>query len=400
LPERRKRPSTIAIHAGSRLEGSRSVPVVSPVHVSAVSYFDSAEELDRSLDGHDFVYSRINAQSAALLEQAVAELEGAEDCAAYASGMAALKAVLDAQGLKPGDRAVMTSDGYGATRLLYKTELGERGVELVAIPLCAPDAPGRIREIRPRFVLAESVTNPLLSVADVPALAEACRDAGAALAVDATFPSPMLQRPLELGADYALHSTTKWINGHSDATGGVASGSRGRIAALKKARISTGAILGPFEAWLTLRGLRTLPVRMRAHCENAMRVAERLAASPLLDRIHYPGLPSDPSHALARRMLAGGFGGMIAFEIRGADRSACFRFLEAVRVAKPAPSLGDVTTLVMHAASASARRMTPEERAAAGIRENLVRVSVGLEDADDIADDLLEAVEKAVGKGR
>lgn len=397
MPERPKRPSTIAIHAGTRLEGSRSVPVVAPVHVSAVSYFDSAEDLDRSLDGHDYVYSRINAQAAALLEQAVAELEGAEDCAAYASGMAALRAVLEAQGLESGDRAVMTADGYGATRFLYKTELGERGVELLALPLCHPAAPGRIREVRPRFVLAESVTNPLLSVADVPALAEACRDVGAVLAVDGTFPSPILQRPLELGADYAIHSTTKWINGHSDATGGVVSGSRARIAVLKKARISTGAILGPFEAWLTLRGLRTLPVRMRAHCENAARIMERLGGSPLLERIYYPGLASDPSHAVAKRMLTGGFGGMIAFEIRGADRAACFRFLEAVRVAKPAPSLGDVATFVMHAASASARRMTPDERAAAGIRENLVRVSVGLEDADDIADDLLQAVERAVG---
>jgi cystathionine beta-lyase/cystathionine gamma-synthase len=380
LPDRKKSPNTLAIHAGTRLEGSRSVPVVSPVHVSAVSYFDSADDLDRSLDGQDFVYSRINAQSAALLEQAVAALEGAEDCAAFASGMAALKAVLDAQGLRAGDRVVMTSDGYGATRLLYKTELADRSVE-----------------IRPRFVLAESVTNPLLSVADVSALAEACRDVGAVFAVDATFSSPMLQRPLALGADYAIHSTTKWINGHSDATGGVASGDRQRISALKKARISTGAILGPFEAWLTLRGLRTLPVRMRAHCENAMRVAERLAASPLLERIRYPGLESDSTHGVARRMLTGGFGGMIAFEIRGADRAVCFRFLEEVRVAKAAPSLGDVTTFVMHAASASARRMTAEERAAAGIRESLVRVSVGLEDAGDIADDLLQAVEKAVG---
>jgi cystathionine gamma-synthase len=400
LAERPKRLETIAIHAGTRLAGSRSVPVVSPVHVSAVSYFDSSEDLDRSLDGQDYVYGRINAQGSSLLEQAVTELEGAEDCAAYASGMAALKAVLDAQELRPGDRMVMTSDGYGATRLLYKAELAARGVELVAIPLCAADAPGRIRELHPKFVLAESVTNPLLSVADVPALVEACRDVGASLAVDATFPSPMLQRPLAFGADYSVHSTTKWINGHSDATGGVVSANRARIAALKKARVSTGAILGPFEAWLTLRGVRTLPVRMRAHCENAMRIAERLSGSALLERVLYPGLPSDPNHPVAKRMLEGGFGGMIAFEIRGADRARCFRFLEAVRLAKPAPSLGDVTTFVMHAASASARRMTPEERAAAGIRENLIRVSVGLEDADDVADDLLEAIDTAMGARR
>jgi cystathionine gamma-synthase len=395
-PRKPRRLTTLAIHAGTRLEGSRAVPVVPPVHISAVSYFDSAEDLDRSLDGHDFVYGRVSAQSSALLEQTVSALEGAEACVAYASGMAALRAVLEAQGLREGDRAVMPSDGYGASRFLYKNELAARGVELIGLPLCSPDAPERIRELRPKFVLAESITNPLLSVADIPALAQACRAVGAVLAVDATFPSPVLQRPIELGADYSVQSTTKWINGHSDATGGTVSGTSARIEPLKVARISTGAILGPFEAWLTLRGIRTLPVRMRAHCENAKRVAERLVESARLERVIYPGLPGDPNHERAKRMLEGGaFGGLLAFEIRGADRAASFRFLDALRLAKPAPSLGDVTTFVMHAASASARRHTPEERAAAGIRENLIRVSVGLEDPDEIADDLLQAIERS-----
>jgi cystathionine beta-lyase/cystathionine gamma-synthase len=219
---------------------------------------------------------------------------------------------------------------------------------------------------------------------------------GAAFAVDATFASPILQRPLELGADYSIHSTTKWINGHGDAMGGAVSGTRERIQELKGSRVLSGGILGPFEAWLTLRGLRTLPIRIKAHCEHADQIARRLAQSPSLERVLHPSLANHPNHAVACNVLDGGFGGMLAFEIRGAGRAEAFRFLESLRLAKPAPSLGDVATLVMHAATASARRLTQAERDAAGIGENLVRVSVGLEDPDDIADDLLAAISQAV----
>ena len=222
---------------------------------------------------------------------------------------------------------------------------------------------------------------------------------GAAFAVDATFASPVLQRPLELGADYAIHSTTKWINGHGDAMGGVVSGTRERIEPLRSARVVTGSVLGPFEAWLTLRGLRTLLVRMNAHCAHAEHVAGRLAASANIERVLYPSLPTHPTHGVARRVLDGGFGGMLAFHIPGGGRAESFRLLERLRLAKPAPSLGDVATLVMHAASASARRLTPAEREAAGIGENLIRVSVGLEDPDDVADDLIQAVGQA-GRAR
>lgn len=387
-----KKPETLAIHAGSRLHGSRTVDLVAPLHLSSVGYFESAEELDASMDGKDFVYTRIRGQNAALLEEAVAALEGAELACAFGSGMAALRALWDAQGLKPKDSVVMGADGYGATRALYKVLAARSGVELHALLLSAKDAPERIRALKPRFVLAESVTNPLLSVPDVPALAEAAHAVGAALAVDGTFSSPVLQRTLLQGADYALQSSTKWINGHSDATGGTVAGSAERIQPLLQARVLDGAILGPFEAWLTLRGLRTLPVRMRAHSANALAVAERLLQDARVTRVLYPGLKSHPDHAVAKRLLPHGFGGMVAFEIAGGGRAQVFAFLERVKLARPAPTLGDVATLVMHPATAAARRMTAEERAAAGISENLVRVSVGLEDADDIADDLLQAV--------
>jgi cystathionine beta-lyase/cystathionine gamma-synthase len=214
--------------------------------------------------------------------------------------------------------------------------------------------------------------------------------------VDATFASPVLQQAHLNGADYVVQSTTKWINGHSDAMGGTASGKRELIEPLRSARVLEGGILGPFEAWLTLRGIRTLPIRMKVHSQNAQHVANRLGESPVFDRVIYPGLSSHPNHGVARRVLAGGFGGMLAFEIKGASRREAFRFLECVRLAKPAPSLGDVTTLVMHPATASARKMTVGEREAAGIRENLIRVSVGLEDPDDIADDLIQAVQRAL----
>jgi cystathionine gamma-synthase len=389
------KPETIAIHAGSRLVGSRTVDLVAPLHMSAVGYFESAEDLDASLDGKDFVYTRIRGQNSVLLEEAVAALEGAELAAAFGSGMAALRALWDAQGLKPSDRVVMAADGYGATRALYKTLAARSGVELHPLLLSAKDAAETIRALAPRFVLAESVTNPLLSVPDLPALAKAAHAVGAVFAVDGTFSSPVLQRTLEQGADYALQSSTKWINGHSDATGGTVAGSAERIRPMLAARVLEGALLGPFEAWLTLRGLRTLPVRMAAHSANALAVARRLSEDRRVTRVLYPGLSSHPDFAVAKALLPRGSGGMLAFEIVGAGRPEVFRFLERVKVARAAPSLGDVATLVMQPATAAARKMTPEERSAAGISENLIRVSVGIEDADDIAADLLQAVAAA-----
>ncbi|MGO9832255.1 MAG: trans-sulfuration enzyme family protein, partial [Myxococcaceae bacterium] len=370
----------------------RTVDLVAPLHLSAVGYFASAEDLDASLDGKDFVYARIRAQNAALLEEAVAALEGAEAAAAYGSGMAALRALWDVQGLKRGERVVMAADGYGATRALYKELAARSGVELHALLLSDAEAPGRIAALAPRFVLAESITNPLLNVTDIPALGQAAHAVGARFAVDGTFSSPVLQRTLAQGADYALQSSTKWINGHSDATGGTISGSAELLRPLLQARVLEGAILGPFEAWLTLRGLRTLPVRMRAHSAHALAVARRLAEDGRVSRVLYPGLASHPQHVVARRLLLHGDGGMVAFEIAGGGRAEVFRFLERVKLARPAPTLGDVATLVMHPASAAARRMTAEERAQAGISENLVRVSVGLEDPEDIVRDLLQAV--------
>jgi len=390
-----RKPATDAIHAGSRLPESSAIPITPAIHTAAVSWFDSSDELDAALDGKDFVYTRIRGENPVLLEEAIAALEGAEASAVFGSGMAALRAVFDAQGMSPGDRVVLPTDGYGATRALFKRLADQHQIQLIPLKLSDPASIERFVAIRPKLVLAESMTNPLLAVPDLPSIAHAAHAAGAALVVDGTFTSPVLQRTLSQGADYALHSTTKWINGHSDATGGVVSGAHARIDPLRGARVLEGALLGPFEAWLTLRGLRTLPVRMTAHSTHALHVARRLREDARVARVHYPGLPDHPDHATARALLHGGYGGMVAFEIAGAGRAESFRFLETLRLCRPAPSLGDVTTLVMHAASASARRLTPEERTAAGIGENLIRVSVGLEDPDDVAEDLLQALRGA-----
>lgn len=387
----RRSPRTQAIHAGSSLS-SKSRPITPAIHVAAVSDFEDAASLDASLEGADFVYTRIRGQNAELLEEAVAELEGAEACVAFASGMAALRAVFDAQQWSRGDTLVVPMDGYGATQALYRLLAEKHGVDVHALKLSDPAALARVEALRPVLVLAESETNPLLSVPDLGLVAKAAKAAGSLLAVDATFASPILQRPLELGADYSIQSTTKWINGHSDALGGTVSGSTSMLEPVRKARVLDGAVMGPFEAWLTLRGLRTLPIRMAAHCDNALKVAQRLESAPQIARVIYPGLRSHPDHEVARRVLSGGFGGMVAFEIAGADRAGSFRFLERVRLVRAAPSLGDVGTLVMHPATASARKLTAEQRVAAGIGENLIRVSVGLEDPDEIADDLLQAV--------
>ena len=254
-----KKPETLAIHAGSRLPAGKAVPITPAIHTGAVSWFDSAEDLDGALDGKDFVYTRIRGENAVLLEEAVAALEGAEASAVFGSGMAALRAVVRrpgaAAGRAGGDARRRLRGDAGAVQAALRRR---RRSELHPLKLSEASAPERIRALRPRLVLAESMTNPLLAVPDLGVLAKAAHGVGAVLLVDGTFTSPVLQRTLAQGADYALHSTTKWINGHSDATGGVVSGTAARIDPLRAARVLEGALLGPFEAWLTLRGVRTL----------------------------------------------------------------------------------------------------------------------------------------------
>jgi cystathionine gamma-synthase/methionine-gamma-lyase len=251
-----------------------------------------------------------------------------------------------------------------------------------------------LKDTRPVAVLLETISNPLLRLADIGRVAELSHGAGAAVIVDNTFASPYLVRPLELGADYAAHSATKYLSGHGDVMAGVVVSSESRCTALREAAKIVGGILGPNEAYLALRGLKTLPLRMERQCENASRISTWLEAHPQVERVYYPGLKSHPQHRLARRLFPRGlFGAMVAFDIRGAGRADAFRFMEALRLCIPATTLGDVHTLAMYPAHASHRALTPGQRAAVGIGNGLVRLSIGIEDADDILSDLRQALD-------
>jgi cystathionine beta-lyase/cystathionine gamma-synthase len=249
-------------------------------------------------------------------------------------------------------------------------------------------------ELEPVVVLVETISNPLLKVADLAALAQVAHGVGAALVVDNTFATPYLCRPLSLGADVVVHSTTKYVGGHSDALGGVVITSVERRREMHEVIKTTGGNLGPFEAWLLLRGLKTLPLRMRQHNENALYVANGLARLPKVAHVIYPGRHDHPQHSLCTRLFGGkGYGGMVAFELRNAGRAEVFRFFEALQLVQPATTLGDVYSLALYPAHSSHRALSAEKRAEIGIGDNLVRLSVGIEAADDILADIKQALE-------
>jgi cystathionine gamma-synthase/methionine-gamma-lyase len=250
-------------------------------------------------------------------------------------------------------------------------------------------------EEKPKAVFCEIISNPLLKVADVPAVAELAHAHGAEMIVDSTFATPYLVRPLTLGVDYVVHSSTKYLGGHGDVLGGVVVTSAARRKRLWELIKLTGGNLGPDQAWLTMRGLKTLPLRMAQHCRNAAAVAAWLAEHPRIAQVNYPGLPGHPQHAVATRLFRDGcYGGMVSFEIAGADRAQVFRFMEALELILPATTLGDVYSLMLYPAHSSHRTLSPEERAAIGIGEGLVRLSVGIEDVEDIIADLDQALKK------
>jgi cystathionine gamma-synthase/methionine-gamma-lyase len=283
---------------------------------------------------------------------------------------------------------------YGATFVLLQRLLTELGVTVHWVDVTDQAAVKTVlAETQPVALVAETISNPLLKVADLSALADLAHHQGAQLLIDNTFASPWLCNPLAHGADYVIHSATKYIGGHGDVMAGVVVTSAENRRKLYELNKLVGGVLGPFEAWLAMRGLKTLPLRMREQCANAARVAEWLAGQPKISRVNYPGLPAHPQHELARCLFDGkGFGGMLSFEIAGADRASVFRFMEALDLCLPATTLGDVYTLVLHPATSSHRSLSAEERAQVGIGEGLVRLSAGVEEVADIIADLEQAL--------
>jgi cystathionine gamma-synthase/methionine-gamma-lyase len=389
---------TRAVHAGERIPSADYTPVSSPIFPASAYIYESMDDMDAVFAGTKpgYVYSRYASPTVTAFETAVASLEGTEAAQAYASGMAAIHAALLAAGARAGTSVVVALDIYGATFTLLRGLFSTLGVNVRPVDATKLDeVESAIREVQPVLVLVETLSNPLLKVADIPALAELAHRYKASLLVDNTFASPYLFNPTEHGADYAIHSVTKYLAGHGDVLGGVVAASAENKNKLFELNKLVGGALGPFEAWLALRGLKTLPLRMRQHCQNAQQVAEWLSKHPRLAKVNFPGLPEHPQHQLAQTLFNGkGYGGMLSFEISGADKAKVYRFMEALTVCLPATTLGDVYSLVLHPATSSHRGLTSEERARIGIPDGLVRLSTGIESADDILADLDQALGK------
>jgi len=378
------------VHAGAEALGMATPPLSPPLVMGAVFAIPDLGTVERAVAGEPglWIYGRAGNPTVAAFERAVAALEGAEAAVAAASGMGALAAVLQALA-PPGAHIVTTGALYGDSRALLEGPLVAAGSSLEHR---TPEAPVEPLPEGTAVVLAEVIANPLLQVADLTAWAAACREVGARLVVDATFASPCLCRPLALGADVVFHSATKYLGGHGDLVLGVAAGDAATLALVRHAMVLHGAPAGPFEAWLALRGLRTLHLRMARHSANGSAVAEWLAGHPGVARTWYPGLPGHPSHAVARRVLPSGYGGMVAFELAG-GRPAVEALLGKLTMIRFAASLADVATTLSVPALTSHRRMTPEARAAEGISDGVVRLSCGIEAAGDIIADLARALD-------
>jgi len=395
----RKTFQTRAVHAGERSPTPDYTPVVTPIWPTVGYLYESMDDMDAVFAGskQGYVYSRYATPTVSAFEAAVASLEGAEAAQAYSSGMAAIHASLLAAGAKAGGSVVAALDLYGATYTLLRSLLDSLGVNICMVDVSNLDeVEAALKETHPVLLLAETISNPLLKVANVPSLADLAHRHGASLLVDNTFASPYLFNPIQHGADYVMHSATKYLSGHGDVLAGVVATSAENKSRLYELNKLVGSVLGPFEAWLALRGLKTLPLRMGQQCKNARQVAEWLRSQPRVSKVNYPGLAGAPQHDLAERLFEGkGSGGVLSFEIKGADKSMVYRFMESLNLCLPATTLGDIYSLVLHPATSSHRGLTPEERARIGIPDGLVRLSAGIESAEDILADLESALARS-----
>jgi cystathionine gamma-synthase len=378
-----------AVHAGRDLV-ARS-PLAPDLSTAAVHVFTDLDDYDAVVRGdrQGHYYGRNSNSNREMLERALADLEGSEAGVAMASGMAALHGAILALAPRPV-AIVATRELYGGTAALLRQDLLPVGYEPVLVDLMDLDATRRaIRQAG--LVIAETITNPLCSVPDLDAIGEMCGERGVPLLVDNTFATPILCRPVEHGAAAVVHSATKYIGGHSDLVAGVVVGNARSMDALRARAARTGTTLGPFDAWLALRGMRTLEVRMRRHTANALALARALEQTPAVERVHHPLLESSPSFTVAGRLMPDGTGGMMAFDLRG-GREAVQRMLDRFQMSRFAASLGGVETTVSYPEITSHRTLSAEERAGLGVGPGTVRVSVGIEDPADIAADFARAV--------
>lgn len=375
--------NTVCIHAGQEPDPTTGA-IVTPIYQTS-TYVQDALGVHKG-----FEYGRTQNPTRSALEGNLAAIEHGKAAFAFASGMAATGAVMTL--LQSGDHVVVTDNTYGGTYRLFERVLRKYQLDFSYVDTSDVEAIRAAITPKTKLLFLETPTNPVLRLTDLAAACEVAHARGVPVVVDNTFASPYVQRPIDFGADLVIHSTTKFLNGHSDSIGGVVVAVQdAHIEWLRFIQNAEGAILGPMDAWLVLRGTKTLPIRMERHNANAMILAETLAAHPKVARVHYPGLTTHPQHALARKQMRG-FGGLISFELGSLERARTF--LNSLQLMALAESLGGVETLISHPASMTHASVPPERRLQIGITEDMVRVSVGIEDIDDLKDDLAQALDR------
>jgi cystathionine beta-lyase/cystathionine gamma-synthase len=379
----RARFSTICLHAGQEPDPTTGA-IITPI-------YQTSTYVQEALGKHKgFEYARTQNPTRLALEQNLAAMESGKAGFAFASGMAAIGAI--ATLLKSGEHVVVSDNTYGGTFRLFDKVLTKYQLSFSYVDTSKLDLVERAFTPATRMLFVETPTNPIMTLTDLDAAAALAHRHDVRLVVDNTFASPYIQRPIEFGADIVTHSTTKYLNGHSDSVGGIVVATRDEdIEWLRFVQNAEGAILGPFDSWLVLRGTKTLPLRMVQHSANGLALAQFLTCHPKVRKVYYPGLPAHPQHELAKRQMRG-FGGMLAFDVGSLE--AARRVLNSVRLHALAESLGGVETLISHPATMTHASVPPDRRAALGITDGLVRISVGIEDIEDLKEDLAQALER------
>ncbi len=379
--------ATLAVHAGQPPDPATGA-IMTPVYLTS-TYVQEGPDVHKGFD-----YARTNHPTRLALEKNLAALEDAKYGLAFGSGSAAAAAVI--QTLSAGDHVVSCSDLYGGTYRMFTKVFARFGVEFSFVNTCSLKAVEGAITPKTKLLWVETPSNPMLLISDIRALAEIAHEKGVLLAVDNTFATPYLQSPLEMGADIVVHSTTKYLGGHSDVVGGaVLVNDQALYEKLKFLQNSVGAVPGPLDCFLVMRGTKTLSLRMERHCSNALRIAKHLVTHPEIERVHYPGLPQHPQHELAKAQMRA-FGGMISFELKGGiDRAVAM--LKATEIFSLAESLGGVESLIGHPATMTHSSIPREERLKAGLADGLIRLSVGIEEPEDLIEDLDRAIQKSLG---
>ncbi|HET6863168.1 MAG TPA: PLP-dependent aspartate aminotransferase family protein [Pyrinomonadaceae bacterium] len=388
--------NTQLVHAGERQSLDQVNPVATPIYSTATFTYGSMEEIDQVFSGEKagYIYTRYGNPTIAGLEEAVRTIEGGATACAYSSGMAALHAALLACDLKPGSTVVASQDLYGATNALLTNIFGTFGVKSIFIDFGDLDLLRRtVKENRPQALVAETISNPLLKICDIEACAEIAHESSARFVVDNTFASPYLCQPLKYGADLVIHSATKYLSGHADAMGGlvISRDEMDKLALISVMKLA-GGVLGVWEAHEIMRGLKTLALRLERQCDNARKLSIELANNEFIGRVFYPNVDSDPATRVLRKPF---LCALVSIELKEDTRAAAFRFMDSLKLCVRSTSLGDVFTSVLHPATASHRDLPPARRKELGISDGLVRISVGIEDIDDVLADIKQALRVA-----